>query len=210
MPEPTPSPVQISGTPHTIWEDAYALVTGCFCLVLGLVFLKSAGLVTGGVAGLALLVSYLVPVTPGVLLVLLNVPFFWFAWKAMGRSFAIKTMLVNAGIGIFSIAAEAGLHVDRVHPLFAAIVGGTVIGLGILIVARHAAGVGGNGIVTLWLQKTRGINAGRTQVAIDIVILLVSIPVVETAVQFAWSVLSAVAISVVLMVWHRPGRYTGH
>ncbi|KAK0329178.1 hypothetical protein LTR94_037854, partial [Friedmanniomyces endolithicus] len=47
--------------------------------------------------------------------------------------------------------------------------------MGILAMARHGAGVGGTGIVTLWLQKKHGINAGRTQVMIDGVILLLAL-----------------------------------
>jgi uncharacterized membrane-anchored protein YitT (DUF2179 family) len=96
-----------------------------------------------------------------------------------------------------------------ISPAFAAIAGGTLCGMGILSLARHQAGVGGTGVVTLWLQRTRGINAGRTQVAIDVCILLVSMSVVSLD-AVAWSALSAVAMSGVVMVWHRPGRYTGY
>lgn len=37
---------------HTLLEDIYAGLTGCLLIVFGLVWLKAAGLVTGGVAGL--------------------------------------------------------------------------------------------------------------------------------------------------------------
>jgi hypothetical protein len=42
-----------------------------------------------------------------------------------------------------------------------------------------------------------------------VVILAAAIPVVR-APQLAWSALSAVAISLMLIAWHRPGRYIGH
>ena len=54
--------------------------------MLGICFLKSAGLVTGGVAGIALLVSYLVPLPVGVLFTLINIPFFLFAYPAHGQA----------------------------------------------------------------------------------------------------------------------------
>lgn len=63
--------------------------------------------------------------------------------------------------------------------------------------------------MTLWLQRTRGWNAGRTQIAIDLAILAASFAVVAP-VQVAWSALSAAAISGILIAWHRPGRYTGY
>lgn len=196
------------GRPHSLAEDAYALAIGCILLVLGLVFLKAAGLVTGGIAGVALLLSYLVPLPAGVLFTLVNIPFFAFAHRAMGTRFAVKTVLVNGGIAGFSALARVSIRVVDVHPAFAALVGGTVIGLGILVLARHQAGVGGTGVITLWLQRRRGWNAGRTQIALDVLILAAAIPVVSPG-ELAWSVLSAAAISLILIAWHRPGRYIG-
>jgi uncharacterized membrane-anchored protein YitT (DUF2179 family) len=178
-------------------------------IALGLALLRAAGLVTGGIAGVALLLSYLVPVPTGVLFTLINIPFFLFAKHAMGTQFMLRTIAVNIGIALFSSIARYGFRIVEVHPAFAAIAGGTVIGMGILALARHGAGVGGTGVVTLWLQRTRGWNAGRTQIAIDIAILLGSFSVVAPP-QVAWSALSAAAMSGILIAWHRPGRYTGY
>ena len=94
------------------------------------------------------------------------------------------------------------------HPAFAALVGGTVIGMGILALARHQAGVGGTGVITIWLYRKRGWNMGMTQVALDVFILSLAIPVV-TGPQLAWSAVSAAAISLILFAWHRPGLYMG-
>lgn len=195
--------------PHSRSEDVYAIVVGCVMIALGLALLHAAGLVTGGIAGVALLASYLVPLPTGVLFTLINIPFFLFAKRAMGSRFMWRTIAVNGGIALFSTMARYGLRIVEVHPAFAAIAGGTVIGMGILALARHDAGVGGTGVVTLWLQRTRDWNAGRTQIAIDLAILAVSFAVVAPA-QVGWSALSAAAISGILIAWHRPGRYTGY
>lgn len=118
-------------------------------------------------------------------------------------------MLVNAGIAAFSALSRLSIRVVEVHPAFAALVGGTVIGMGILCIARHRAGVGGTGVVTLWLLRTRGWNAGVTQMALDVVVLAAAAPVIGRA-ALGWSILSAPAISLILIAWHRPGRYIGH
>jgi uncharacterized membrane-anchored protein YitT (DUF2179 family) len=198
-----------SGVPHSRSEDVYALIVGCVMIALGLAMLHAAGLVTGGIAGVALLVSYLVPLPTGVLFTLINIPFFLFARRAMGSRFMWRTIAVNGGIALFSTMARYGFRIVEVHPAFAAIAGGTVIGMGILALARHDAGVGGTGVVTLWLQRTRGWNAGRTQIAIDLAILTASFAVVSPG-KVAWSAVSAAAISGILIAWHRPGRYTGY
>ena len=50
-----PAPDLPLGRPHSVAEDGYALAIGCILIGLGLVLLKGAGLVTGGIAGVALL-----------------------------------------------------------------------------------------------------------------------------------------------------------
>ncbi len=196
---------------HSRFEDAYAYLTGCSFVVLGLALLKAAGLVTGGVAGLALLVSYIVPVPPGVLFTLLNIPFFILAGRQMGRDFLIRAILANLLISALAMLFPLGFRLQDVNGFFAAIFGGTLIGAGILMLARHHVGVGGIGIVALALQKSRGWNAGKTQLAGDALILLLALPVLGLGAKlFAVSVLSAVAVSGVLIVFHKPGRYTGY
>lgn len=194
--------------PHGRIEDVYALIVGCILVTLGLSLLSAANLVTGGVAGIALLLSYVVPLPAGLLFTLINIPFLAFAWRAMGRTFMLKTLIVNGGIAALSLAMRASVGIHVFNPAFAAIVGGTVIGMGILALARHGAGVGGTGILTLWLHTRHGVNAGLSQIAIDCVILLISLSVLSGA-QLGWSALSAAAISGVLIAWHRPGRYMG-
>jgi len=194
---------------HSLAEDIYAFFIGCSLIVMGILCLHKAGLVTGGMAGVALLLSYLVPVSPGNLFTLINFPFLLFAIRAMSTGFAFRTMLASLGVTFAAGEMPLVMNLSYINPLFSALFSGTMIGLGILCLARHQAGVGGTGIICLWLQKARGINAGRVQITIDAVILSVSafyLPLDKAAL----SALSAVATSGVLIAYHRPGRYIGH
>jgi uncharacterized membrane-anchored protein YitT (DUF2179 family) len=119
------------------------------------------------------------------------------------------TLFANVAIMGVGLMMPAALAITRINPLFAALFGGSIIGFGILAIARHGAGVGGVGVVALILQKSRGWNAGRTQMGCDILILLASLPVLTPG-RLGLSILSAAAINAVLIVNHRPGRYIGH
>jgi uncharacterized membrane-anchored protein YitT (DUF2179 family) len=121
----------------------------------------------------------------------------------------LKSLAGSAMIMAMLKILPLGLVIGHVNPVLAAIGGGTFCGMGILALARHGAGVGGTGIVTLWLQKKYGINAGRTQVMIDAVILLAALAIV-TPELVGWSSLSAIAMSSMVMAWHRAGRYFGN
>ena len=195
---------------HSLFEDAYAYLTGCTFVVLGMVWLKSAGLVTGGIAGLALLISYIVPLPPGVLFTLLNIPFFLLAGRALGRTVIVKAIMANFLISGLALVVPWTFRLEGVNGPFAALFAGTVIGSGILILARHHVGVGGIGMLAVALQKSRGWNAGRTQLAADVLIVTSALPILGmTLNQFAVSILSAAAVAGVLIVFHKPGRYAG-
>ena len=195
--------------PHSLFDDVYGIAVGILFVVMGVLLLQAAGLITGGVAGISLLVSYTMDLSVGVLFMLINLPFFLFGYLFMGARFTIKSLAGSILIMAMLKLMPNGLVIGHIHPMVAALGGGTFCGMGILALARHGAGVGGTGIVTLWLQKKYAINAGRTQVAIDAVILLAALALV-TPELVGWSSLSAIAMSSMVMAWHRPGRYFGN
>ncbi|GBR51135.1 hypothetical protein AA106555_0447 [Neokomagataea thailandica NBRC 106555] len=63
--------------------------------------------------------------------------------------------------------------------------------------------------MSLWLQKTYGINAGRVQIIMDCIILTMSAFFLNFD-KFILSVLSALAMSSVLIAYHKDGRYVAH
>jgi len=86
--------------------------------------------------------------------------------------------------------------------------GGFLIGVGLLMLFRHHASLGGINILALYLQKQRGWRAGKVQMAIDCLIVLAAFAFIEPR-RIAISVLGAVALNLVVAVNHRPGRYLG-
>lgn len=194
---------------HTLLEDIYALFTGCTMIALGLVLMRTGGITTAGMAGVALLLSYHVPLGVGALFFLLNLPFLVLGVGVLGRVFLVKTVVALAMIFVLASLASAALDIRYVHPAFAALAGGTCCGTGILALIRHNTGVGGVNIVALWAQKRHGWNVGRLQILLDGVILLAAGMTLSPE-DFGWSVLSMLAVNLVLVAYHRPGRYLGH
>jgi len=92
--------------------------------------------------------------------------------------------------------------------LFAAVMGGFLIGTGLLMLFRHRASLGGVGVMALWLQEKKGWRAGKVQMAVDCAIVLASFAVV-TPWMVVVSVIGALALNLVLAINHKPGRYTG-
>lgn len=194
--------------PHSVAEDVHALLIGSSFVAVGLSLLNSCGLSTGGLAGAALIVSYVTDWPVGPILVIFNLPFFALAHRRLGKTFAVKSICSMVAVALLSVRLPMWLTTSSVDSGFAAIFGGSLLGIAVLSLARHRASVGGIGIFALYVQERNGLNAGVFQMSLDIVILSVAAFVLEPA-QWAWSAVSAVALNLVMIAYHRPGRYAG-
>jgi uncharacterized membrane-anchored protein YitT (DUF2179 family) len=191
---------------HNLFDDAQAMLTGTVLVALGLVFIKQAGLLTGGTTGLAFLVHYFTGSNFGLTLFLINVPFYALAWFRMGRIFTLKTIISVATLSLLTETLPMLITLSWIHPMFAGAVGGMLFGIGILILFRHRASLGGFNILVLYLQERYGWKAGNLQMALDLSILA------SAALRLPWpllaaSILGAVILNFVLTVNHRPDRY---
>jgi uncharacterized membrane-anchored protein YitT (DUF2179 family) len=191
---------------HTAFEDAQAIFTGTLFVSLALILFAQVGLLTGGTAGAAFVLHYATGVSLGKLFFLINLPFYWFAWTRMGREFTIKTFLSIALLSVLTEFSPKLFAIDRIHPAYAAILGGALLGSGCLFLARHRASLGGATIVSLYLQKAKGWRAGKVQMAMDCAIVLLALTVVDVE-RVAYSVLAAVVMNLFIAVNHKPGRY---
>jgi uncharacterized membrane-anchored protein YitT (DUF2179 family) len=191
---------------HSPLEDAQALLTATLFISLGITLFKQTGLLAGGTAGLAFLAHYATGAGLGWLLFLINLPFYGLAWFAMGRAFTLKTFVAVALLAGFTEAVPRVLSIQHIHPLYAAVMGGLLIGAGFLMLFRHQASLGGVGIVALWLQQRHGWRAGKVQMAVDCCIVLAAFFTV-TPMQLFYSVVGAVVMNLTLAVNHKPGRY---
>jgi len=191
---------------HTLFEDAQALFTGALFVSLALVLFGQAGLMTGGTAGAAFLLHYATGIGLGKLFFAINIPFYLFAWRRMGREFTLKTFIAVSLLSAMTEWSPRLFAIDRLDPAYAAVLGGLLLGSGCLFLARHRASLGGATIVSLYLQQTRGWRAGKIQMAIDCSIVLAALTVIEPA-RIAYSVLGAVVMNLFIAVNHKPGRY---
>lgn len=205
-PDPSAStPIHLQ---HSRLEDAQALITGTLFIALGIALFKHAGLLTGGTAGIAFLIHYLTGWRFGAVFFIVNLPFYALALRRLGRAFTFKTFIAVALLSVVSEWLPQVLQLARLNDLFAAVMGGFLIGAGLLVLFRHHASLGGVNVLVLWLQATRGWRAGWLQMGIDALILLAAFVMLPPR-QALLSLLGGVALNFVVAVNHRPGRYLG-
>ncbi len=192
--------------PHPISENLFALFAAAAMFSLGIFLLQSAGLLTGGTAGLTLLLSKLTPLSFGQWFFLLNLPFYFLAWRQMGLAFTRNTIITVLTVSIGVDALQHLLQLTNVHPLYAALAGGVLMGNAMLVLFRHQASLGGFNILALFMQQRYGWRAGKVQLGLDACILLASFFIVPWWLLLL-SILGAVVCNLALTFNHKPGRY---
>ena len=193
---------------HPLWEDGLALLTGTALVALGIAFYSHAGLLTGGTVGLAFLLKYLAGWSFGPVFFLLNLPFYALAIWRMGWPFTLRTVCAVGLVSLFAELTPQWMRFAELNVVYAAVFGGFAIGIGLLILFRHRASLGGVNILALFLQERFGVRAGTFQMGIDSLIVLAAVFVVP-ADKVVLSVLGAVALNLVLAINHRADRYMG-
>lgn len=197
----------VDHAPHySALEDAQGLLVASAEAALGIHLLRAAGLMTGGTAGFALILSYAAGWSFGLTFFLINIPFYLFAFRARGMAFFLKSL---AAVTLVSVMAEAlgpVLQIADIHPAVAAALFGVSAGVGLLGLFRHSGSLGGVSIVAVVLQDRYGIRAGLTQIIHDSVLFAAAFLVLPVD-RVLWSLLGALVLNLVIAFNHRRDWY---
>ncbi|UZE47662.1 YitT family protein [Rhodopseudomonas sp. P2A-2r] len=193
---------------HRFYEDMLALLTGTLLVSLGISLYSKAMLITGSSAGIALLLQYATGFGFGTVFFAVTIPFYYLAIKRMGWPFTIRTFIAVLLVSVFSRLTPLWIGYSMLQPLYAAVIGGALMGVGMLILFRHRTGLGGMNILALYLQDHYGIRAGYFQLAVDVVIMLLALFILDLQ-QVILSAIGAAVLNIIVGMNHRPGRYIG-
>ncbi|GHB73317.1 membrane protein [Psychrosphaera saromensis] len=180
----------------------YAIIEGCFLVALGFFFLQSSSLLIGGTGGLAAITNNLYEISLGTWFFLINLPFFVIALKQMGKSFTFKSIVSIALVSVLSDALSSMIVIDVIPLWLAAIIAGGLMGIGLLLVFRNGASLGGVNILALYLEKHYGIHTGKVIFIIDMIILTIAFQVYSVE-QVLYSVIASLVLTSVIGRYHK-------
>lgn len=163
----------------------YAFITfGCVVFALGVsLFLDANKIASGGVTGIAIVLSYLtegaVPwLNTGIWIIIINIPLFILGWVFFGHKFILSTIystvLSSLLIWAFEYAFESFLPITD-NLIISAVIGGALFGGGLGLIFRMGSTTGGTDIVVKILRtKFRYLSTGKISLIVDIIIVAVS------------------------------------
>lgn len=191
---------------YTTFEDVQGLVIASTQAALGIHLLRAAGLVTGGTAGAALILSYLTGFNFSLVFFAINIPFYGFAWWARGPVFCFKSLATVTLVSLLAEALKPVVELSSIHPAAAAALFGISAGVGLLGLFRHSGSLGGVSIVAVILQDRLGWRAGYVQLGHDLALFAIALWLLPLD-RVAWSLLGAMVLNFVIAFNHRRDWY---
>lgn len=125
-------------------------------------FLYPNRIIDGGVIGVSLILDYISPpyVTFSLLVIILNLPFMYYGYKQIGKTFFWSAMF---GLFCLSLIETMISHVEpfTTEPVLATVFGGLLLGAGVGLVIRHGGSMDGTEIMGIVLTKKLPFSIGE-------------------------------------------------
>lgn len=178
-PMPSPSPEELTRLKREhnpikrteLVAKGLLLLFGAFIFAIGLeAFLVPNQIIDGGIVGVSIIVSYLTGTKLAIWLVLFNLPFIYFGYRQIGKTFAVVTLTAILFMSGFTIL----LH--KIEPftddlLLSTVFGGFLLGVGIGLVIRAGGSLDGTEILAVAFTNRLPFSVGEIVMFFNIFIL---------------------------------------
>ena len=148
------------------------IIVGAACAAFSIeCFLIPNTILDGGVTGVSMMINYLTGIRLSILVIVINIPFFFVGYKALGKRFLLRAVIAMAAFSGF-------LEVCKLIPtvtsseLLAVVFGGVLLGVGVGTVLRHGGCLDGTEIAAMLLSKNVSASTGQIIFMINIFIYI--------------------------------------
>ncbi len=180
----------------------YVIITAAAFVyaVGGSLFTDPNNMAPGGVTGISIILSRLLPVSTGTFIMLINIPILIFAVWKFGIAFTVSTIYAIALISSFTnVLSPYGAATDDI--LLAALVGGTLTAVSIGVIFRAGATTGGTDIIVKALRlRFPHLKTGKIFFIADALVVTLSGIVFRDLNAALYAAISAICTSVVMDV----------
>ncbi|NMM65394.1 YitT family protein [Clostridium sp. P21] len=156
---------------NCLWEY-FQIVIGCFITAISFnVFLAPNQIVSGGTAGLSIIVKQLYGVEPAITQWATNIPLFFIGLLFLGKKFGVKTAFGSCVLPLLILLTKNMPTVTQ-NPILSSVYGGVLAGIGLGLVFRSNGSTGGTSIIATLINYYTGFSIGKSQLIIDGLVIL--------------------------------------
>ncbi|MGM9988240.1 MAG: YitT family protein [Bacillaceae bacterium] len=162
-------------------------------------------LTEGGFLGITLILKHLFDISPAITNLLLDIPMIIVGIFLLGRMQALNIFIGASAYSVYYWLVEnySPFTIDlHDHMIFAAILGGVLVGGGLGIILKFGGGTGGDDILAIVLAKVTSLSIGTVFFILDCVVLVMSLVYLDI-IQVAYALLTvAVSGKVLDMIYY--------
>lgn len=154
-----------------ILEKYFFLLLGSVLAATGLeFFLIPNNIIDGGIVGISIISSYLTGIPLGIFTFALNLPFLFFSYKQIGKTFVISSLfsITSFSIWVSIFHPIPGLTQDV---LLATVFGGIILGIGVGLIIRYGGSLDGTEIIAIAVNKKSVFSVGQIVMFFNVFIL---------------------------------------
>lgn len=141
-------------------------------------FIRPAGLLSGGLSGIALVLEYTLGIPLALSVFVLNIPVFYLGLRKLQRGYMLRSLIGVLSFTLFLLAWEQLIRIDQPITedlLLTALFGGALNGIGLGMVFRGRGSVGGTDIIALVLNRTYSFSLGSSGFALNAIPLVIGV-----------------------------------
>ena len=188
--------------------DYAGILAGSVIIAVGLnALLIPNRIAAGGATGIATLLFHAAGLSPGVVLLAINIPLLIVSSFVFGLRFAAYTIVGTLATSLAVQFTQNMVPVVTQDSLLASIYGGVVVGLGVGIVFRFRGSTGGTDIAAKLVAHYTNLSLGEALLAVDALVVVAAGIVFSP--EFAMYALFAIFVSSRMIDVVQQGLYSG-
>ena len=209
----TVTPVMTQKLRFSLREYILIALGSILYAVSTVLFVFPSGLLLGGTSGISVILTRALPLSPGVISMILNFTLIILAFAVLGKGMASKTMIGSVLTAAFIGLLEELIPLEQAlieNPYLSSIVGAMIIAAASGILFFVDSSSGGTDIIALIVRKFSGIQIGRALLITDVLIVLVGSFMAGTTIlisSFLGLLIKTLGIDVVIWIIKRIRSY---
>ena len=136
-------------------------------------FLVPFTILDGGVVGVSMILSKYLPISIGVLTILINIPFLIVGYKRLGRLFLAKAVFAMVAFSLMlSVFEDMKAITDK--DILVVAFGGVLLGIGVGLILKSGGCLDGTEIVALLISRKLDLSVGQIVLGFNVIIYSVA------------------------------------
>ncbi|MDN4494466.1 YitT family protein [Ureibacillus aquaedulcis] len=162
----------------------------------------------GGILGLTLLLNYWLGLKPSTLSLILDLAFYFLAYKYLGKDFIKLSILASVSLaGFLRLWEQFPPMLPNLSsvPFIASLLGGLFVGVGVGLVVRQGGASGGDDALALTISRLTNCRISFAYLITDTAVLLMSLSYIPLH-RIVYSLLTVIISSLVIDLVQNAGK----